>query len=101
MGVQSGSGLQGYFLDMPDAQTEPPSMDHLAPKWLVDLWEQQQSWLRNSRVVAVIGGTIEDAPGGGKMIRLDGTFDLNLKDAFFGVNGVTRKGKLFAILDDE
>lgn len=56
---------------MPDPQAEPPWPEHgftprMYSEWIDDLWQ----WLRDHRVVAVNGGALLDAPGGGKIVEV-------------------------------
>jgi hypothetical protein len=50
-------------------QDAPPKLDHPAPKWFVDKWEEMRQWMIAHRPVPGPGLLMTDAPGGGKVIH--------------------------------
>lgn len=56
---------------MPDAQSEPPKLNHIAPPWFHDRWESLIDWMKSHRVVQGKNTTLTDAPGGGKAVNVE------------------------------
>lgn len=54
-------------------QSDPPNLEHIAPKWFHTFWDKIRAWMIGNRPVPGIGITISDAPGGGAQISCNVT----------------------------